>query len=217
MTKAYSYLRTSTQEQLRGDSMRRQLEQSRKYAAVHGLDLVESDEMKDVGVSAFKGLNATEGQLAGFLRLVRRKKIPVGSYLLVENLDRLSREHVFKAFGLFSEIVSAGVIVVTLKDGLIFDSKPDLGQMITSIVSMSRANEESELKRYRGSAAWVGKRQNADKKILTRLCPAWLSPKADRTGFNRQQRTCRSREENIRQLRRPRNGNRRHRPKLKPR
>jgi len=31
--KAYSYIRFSTPEQLKGDSLRRQLESSRKYAA----------------------------------------------------------------------------------------------------------------------------------------------------------------------------------------
>jgi len=36
---AYSYIRFSTPEQLKGDSLRRQLEKSQNYADEHGLDL----------------------------------------------------------------------------------------------------------------------------------------------------------------------------------
>jgi DNA invertase Pin-like site-specific DNA recombinase len=37
---AYSYIRISTPEQLRGDSLRRQLEASTAYAFANGLELV---------------------------------------------------------------------------------------------------------------------------------------------------------------------------------
>ena len=38
--RAYSYVRFSTPEQMRGDSFRRQTEAAERYAAAHGLDLV---------------------------------------------------------------------------------------------------------------------------------------------------------------------------------
>ena len=41
-------------------------------------------------------------------------EVEPGSYLLVESLDRLSRQHPFDAFGIFSQIVKAGVNIVTL-------------------------------------------------------------------------------------------------------
>jgi len=56
--KAYSYIRFSTPEQLKGDSLCRQLEASRAYAKQHGLVLDEN--LRDIGVSAFKGKNATD-------------------------------------------------------------------------------------------------------------------------------------------------------------
>ena len=43
MPRAFSYLRLSTDVQLKGDGLRRQLEASKKYAAEHGLDLVEAE------------------------------------------------------------------------------------------------------------------------------------------------------------------------------
>lgn len=47
--KAYSYIRMSSERQLSGDSLRRQLQNSRDYAAEHGLDLDET--LRDIGVS----------------------------------------------------------------------------------------------------------------------------------------------------------------------
>src|SRR5947199_3072743 len=102
MPQAFSYRRLSSAEQARGDGLRRQLDQSRAYALAHSLTLVEKDELKDVGKSAFKGANAVDGALGKFLAGIRSKKIKPGSYLLIENLDRLSRQQVFRSFGLFS-------------------------------------------------------------------------------------------------------------------
>src|SRR4051794_17399302 len=100
--KAYSYIRFSTPEQLKGDSLRRQLQLSRDYALQHGLELDE--ELKDIGVSAFKGKNRTDGALGRFINLVREGKIEPGSVLLVESLDRLSRDQILAALSQFSEI-----------------------------------------------------------------------------------------------------------------
>ena len=67
MAKAYSYLRFSTPEQIHGDSLRRQTEGARTYAATHNLELDESLTFRDLGVSAFRGANAVEGALGQFV------------------------------------------------------------------------------------------------------------------------------------------------------
>lgn len=51
---AFSYIRFSTPEQSKGDSLRRQTELSARYAEEHGLLLREDLKMHDVG-SAFTG------------------------------------------------------------------------------------------------------------------------------------------------------------------
>src|SRR5689334_6886495 len=114
MRKAFSYLRFSRPEQMKGDSLRRQLEASAKYADEHGLELDES--LQDRGVSAYRGKNRTEGALARFLDRVRSGDVKRGSVLLVESLDRLSREQVMSALSLFLDIVRAGITIVTLAD-----------------------------------------------------------------------------------------------------
>jgi DNA invertase Pin-like site-specific DNA recombinase len=184
MPQAYSYLRLSSAEQARGDGLKRQLDQTRAYALAHGLTLVEKDELRDIGVSAFKGANATEGALAGFLEAIRRKKVEVGSFLLIENLDRLSRQQVFRSFALFAEIVSAGIKIVTLSDQRVYDTEPDLGDMVSSIVTMERAHQKSKMRSFRIGAAWAAKRAKIDTAILTCKTKGWLRARTDKTGFD---------------------------------
>src|SRR5262245_24847644 len=95
--RAYSYLRMSTEDQLKGDSRRRQLEASKAYAEEHGLDLADDAQLEDIGISAFKGANARDGALGQFLTAVRAGLVERGSFLLVESLDRLSREEILPA------------------------------------------------------------------------------------------------------------------------
>ena len=57
--RAYSYIRMSTEQQLKGDSLRRQLEMSRAYAERYNLLL--DDTLRDLGVSAWKGVNKKKG------------------------------------------------------------------------------------------------------------------------------------------------------------
>ena len=65
--KAYSYLRMSTDLQLKGDSRRRQRDLSKAYADKNGLELMQEAELEDIGVSAFKGSNISDGALGSFL------------------------------------------------------------------------------------------------------------------------------------------------------
>jgi DNA invertase Pin-like site-specific DNA recombinase len=80
--KAYSYIRMSTETQLKGDSLRRQLEASENYAKNNNLELVDSIDglsLKDIGVSAYKGKNAQKGVLSVFLDALESDKIPENS------------------------------------------------------------------------------------------------------------------------------------------
>jgi DNA invertase Pin-like site-specific DNA recombinase/biopolymer transport protein ExbD len=181
--RAYSYIRMSTDMQLKGDSIRRQLESSEKYADEHGLDLVEKDRLQDIGISAFHGTHATEGALGRFLTAVRDKKVEPGSYLLVESLDRLSRQHPFDAFTIFSQIMTAGINIVTLVDQRVYSKATGFSDLILSIATMSRAHEESETKSQRVSAAWANKRKNVETRKLTAQCPAWLELSDDKRSF----------------------------------
>ena len=173
--KAYSYIRFSTPEQAKGDSLRRQLELSKRYAEKHGLELDEKLRV-DSGISGFNGDHLKpDSSLAQFLSELERGKVQPGSYLLIESLDRLSRQAVQKALRLFLQIIEQGVHIVTLSDGRVFKNETlDSLDLITSIMVMVRAHEESAIKSSRLSAAWEKKRSELQERKATATCPAWL-------------------------------------------
>ena len=175
--RAYSYLRFSTPEQLEGDSLRRQTSLAAAYASKHGLDLDQELTYEDLGVSAYRSSNANVGKLAEFLEAVQVGQVRPGSYLLVESLDRISRDHAFDAQHLLSGMIQKGVTVVTLLDERVYSleglRKDPMGMMY-SIMGFMRANEESAVKSRRLKQAWQHKRAIAGSKPLTRMLPAWL-------------------------------------------
>src|SRR4051794_7179131 len=94
---AYSYIRFSSPQQAEGDSLRRQHELRDAWLKRSGARLDTSLTLRDEGVSGFTGSHRTNPDrhaLAAFLDLVKKGRIPQGSFLVVESLDRLSREHI---------------------------------------------------------------------------------------------------------------------------
>jgi DNA invertase Pin-like site-specific DNA recombinase len=174
-TKAYSYVRMSTDIQLKGDSLRRQKESSKNYAEENNLELIET--LQDIGISAFSGKNSKDGALGVFLEAIESNKIEAGSYLLVESLDRLSRESVLTAFNQFTSILQQHITIVTLTDNQVYTKESvnnNIGQLFTSLGIMLRANEESKTKSIRLKAAWLNKRNSLSTKKYTGISPAWL-------------------------------------------
>jgi DNA invertase Pin-like site-specific DNA recombinase len=176
----------STEVQLQGDSLRRQLAASVQYADEHELELV--DPIRDEGVSAFRGNNREFGNLSRFLTQVEEGLIEAGSYLLIESLDRLSRQNVWDAFSLLGKIVSKGIRVVTLIDRQIYTSESgtdNQGQIFLALGSMLRAHDESKVKSVRSREAWKNKRRLAGSQKMTRTVPAWLKLSPDRQHIQR--------------------------------
>lgn len=115
--RVYSYRRFSSRRQAAGHSLQRQIESARRWCIEHDLELDESLALSDLGISAYKGDNVSRGALSGFLRAVETGHVPKGSILLVESLDRLSRNAIPEAMGLLTSIVRAGIRVVSMIDG----------------------------------------------------------------------------------------------------
>jgi DNA invertase Pin-like site-specific DNA recombinase len=177
MAKAFSYIRFSTPEQARGDSLRRQLQAAQDWCAQRGLVL--DDTLRDLGRSAYKGGHAQFGALRDFLALVEKGEIERGSFLIVESLDRLSREAVLVALPRLLDLIAAGITVVTLSDGQEYsDSRllADPSPLIMSLLIMMRAHEESRTKGMRVGKAWAQKRVLAAEtgQAMTAICPGWL-------------------------------------------
>jgi DNA invertase Pin-like site-specific DNA recombinase len=186
--KAYSYIRFSGPRQLKGDSLRRQTELSSKYAKEHGLTLDESLK-PDKGLSAFSGKHRLKGALGQFLALVNAGEISEGSILLVESLDRLSREEITEALEQFLAIIGSGIKIITLGDNNREYTKEtinsNVGELIVGLTIMSRAHEESKMKSFRVGKAWMAKREKASDggKKLTSKAPAWLKISSDKIAY----------------------------------
>ena len=72
--------------------------------------------LTDLGVSGYRGKNVKAGALGVFLKAIYDGTVPRGSYLLIENVDRLTRDEIPQATMLFLQIITAGVTVVTLSN-----------------------------------------------------------------------------------------------------
>ena len=187
MPVAYSYARFSSDKQKDGDSLRRQRDLALQFIERNPeleLDLDATLNLTDEGLSAYKGVAQTKGALGAFIRLVEDKQIASGSYLLVEALDRLSRQTPRQAFNQLNTLVDSGIVVVTLTDNKIYTREildNDHGMsLIFAIMLMARAHEESVTKGRRISAAWNNKfNKIKDGVQLTARVPFWIN-KEDR-------------------------------------
>ena len=176
-TRVYSYIRFSSDEQSEGDSTRRQTEWRDTYLRNHP-ELELDDELKllDEGRSAYKGEHRRDGALGKFLDYVQGDRVPTGSILLVESIDRLTRLEPFDAL----EMICFGLI----KHGIAIQTQiarydrnaMNNGQIHGLIAEIQRAYMESQHKSTRvraaRDAAFGAARDNQT--ILTARCPAWL-------------------------------------------
>ena len=186
--RAYSYKRFSTPAQAQGDSLRRQTAMAQAWADRRGVLLDTELNLTDEGISAYTGANRDVGSLGAFLSAVEEGTVPKGSWLLVESLDRLSREPAADASFEMQKIIRVGVTVVDLSDngGLgreyntdTLRSQDGLMHLIAMVLSFARGNQESAVKGMRVAAKYAEKRrvfgsdQTLTKPYTLRL-PGWL-------------------------------------------
>ncbi len=110
---AYSYRRFSSKNQTGNTSLERQLELAQDVCNDKGWKLV--DLPPDEGVSAFSGgdgqqaANFHKGNLGAFLKKVKRGEIKTGSILILERLDRFSRNYYDLVFPVWLNLLQSGI------------------------------------------------------------------------------------------------------------
>ncbi len=162
--RVYSYLRFSDPRQATGSSADRQLQYASEWAQQRGLQLDESLSLRDEGLSAYHQMHIKQGALGTFMRAVDEGRIPDGSVLIVEGLDRLSRAEPIQAQAQLAQIINAGITVVTASDGREYNRaglKAQPMDLVYSLLVMIRAHEESDTKSKRVKAA------------IRRQCEGW--------------------------------------------
>ncbi|WP_095068021.1 recombinase family protein [Pseudomonas sp. Irchel 3A18] len=174
MSKAYAYVRWSTAEQGEEgrDSHSRQITPLQAFTEAKGVPVVET--VIDKGISAFRGANARIGQLKGLLDRVENGEIERGDYIIVESIDRLTRQKLTDSVDLIQSILKKGVRLHTVFDNKTYsydDPSRDLETLILVGVIAKRAHEESETKSKRLKSSWLKKRDAAETTIIRKQCP----------------------------------------------
>src|SRR5262249_44955898 len=127
----------------------------------------------------FRGDNAAVGNFRSFLDAIRAGRVDPGSVLVVESIDRISRQGIDEGYDLIKGILKAGVRIVTLSPEREFDRDATKGLTKGALeiqLILERASEESERKSERCGQAWrqLKKKAAAERKPITRVAPAWL-------------------------------------------
>lgn len=183
MPKAYRYHRFSTPEQDTGTSLERQRKATKTLCEKHGWQLI-NPPLEDKGISAWKGDHLRVGELGRFTDRVAAGEIEPGSILVIENLDRLSREKLKNARRWIEDINEAGITVAVCSPELMLDeeamSGSNMGTMILYLMEASRSGGESSRKSNMLLAAQEKRMEKARKGIIyTNRMPAWLTGTKD--------------------------------------
>ena len=163
---AISYIRYSSLAQGAGDSERRQIEAAERYCKTHNLILTDKFKLHDRGKSGWKGTHRSEtGALGQLEKQLEGGLIPKGTTLIVENLDRLSRQEHTTALKLLLNLLDGGLEIVALSDNERRYTKESVNanimELMASVMVLSRGHEESQIKSYRSKANWSQKKKAA--------------------------------------------------------
>jgi DNA invertase Pin-like site-specific DNA recombinase len=158
--KGFNYIRFSTPEQRQVAQNLVSTDMAERYAASHDIELDDSLDLRDLGISAYRGLNARSGKLGLFLRPVESGKVQRGSVLLVESFDRLSRMEPASSLNQVIQLLDKAISIVEVANHKEYtrENISELGNSMESFIRMALAHEESKKKSQRVAAAWQNKR-----------------------------------------------------------
>ncbi len=176
-----SYSRVSSGKQARDgrDGLDRQAALFEAFCERHGLQPAP-DRLTDAGISAYSGKHRRTGALGRLLDAARQGAIPAGSVVVIEDVDRLSREVPTDALrllldGVFAQGLAIGVCrfdaVITEAD---FNA--NVGAALQLQLAIGQAHEYSARLSSRVLSAWKRSADAACSGVkLPRLAPFWIS------------------------------------------
>lgn len=176
---AISYTRFSSDAQRGGTSIARQLQLADAWVEKNGYYFDDRFMFSDPAVSG-TGDHKRKGALGVLLDMVARGDVPRGTPLVVEEIDRLTREPMLKAIKtVLADLIGGGVPIVTLGGNPTFYDEESIesGLIYKLIGEIQGANEYVAKLGRRVSAARERHREQAQdpnvKRLLSRL-PDWL-------------------------------------------
>ena len=154
---AFPYARWSSLEQSRGSSLARQIRATTEFIAAQGWKLA-SEPLIDSGKSAYTGENIESGALGTFAKSVLSGVRDVRNVaLVVEDLDRLSRQPADVMLSWLSPLVRKGLTISVVNTGQMITRElldNDIGSLMTTLISAFGSHAESRKKAVRVAAAW---------------------------------------------------------------
>jgi DNA invertase Pin-like site-specific DNA recombinase len=182
----YSYVRFSSKgRQAKGSSVQRQTQDTaagigpETWCSHNGVTL-SNVTYRDLGLTGWdpKKNNATHGELRMFLEACESGDVRPGSYLIVEKIDRISRQGVEEGMVLIRQIFKHCVSIVSLMSGRVY--RPDclktlMGGRLEIEIELEQAKQYSDNLSKRVTAAWQFMRDDERQGVLrhSRL-PPWL-------------------------------------------
>lgn len=140
-TKAYSFVRWSTNKQTDKDSFARQTRSAKEWCDENGYEL-DKTPFIGKGESAYKGKHLKTkngkalGALARFIQAVEQDDISSGSILCVDSVDRFSRQEILDALEPFTKLLNLGI-------GIVFTGSP-----LRTLLTRQRINKEPHLLQF---------------------------------------------------------------------
>ena len=191
---AYSYRRYSSSNQRDGSSLERQFEMAQEVCSDKGWTLV--DLPPDEGLSGFKGLNKIKGTLGTFLKRVNQGEIQKGSVLIIEKMDRFSRDEVDLVIPDFLKLLQNGIEIFSCVDQTHYtlaDIRKNPMTLTYAVMAMAMANDYSKSLGNRITKSFdirLAQCQQGDKYNLGSWKPYWVDfigehKKAGEFGLNK--------------------------------
>lgn len=185
-----AYLRWSTFEQGNCDrsSEVRQDAAINSYADHHGLKI--TTRLLDKGKSAYTGRNLSDGELGKLARRLNLLEIdPSRTLLIVEELDRLSRQPPGTMVTWITPLLNLGLTIVVAKTGQIITEatmNSDFGGFVQMMSQAFSANDFGRKQSDKGKASWSKRRaMAAEGELIARhRARGWLGWNQDTKRFD---------------------------------
>lgn len=176
MSKAISYIRFSTGKQAKGSSHERQQAMLASWLTANPDFTLSSESFKDLGISGFSGKHLKSG-FGLLLEAVENGSIQSGDVILIEAMDRVGRLEPMEMLPLLSRIVSRGVDIVTLDDGIRYDRESaNSNHLFLLVAKVQQAYQYSDALSRRMKASYsLRKRAAAGGVTPKRHTPVWLT------------------------------------------
>ena len=179
MQEAIIYARYSKADQSKGHTVERQLENTREVCAARSLTPSSKLTFVEKGKSAFTGANRAKGSLLRNLENEIAAGAHTGRTLVVEHLDRISRQGHDEVRDFMRVCSDNGVAVATWDGGRLYPAgeRVEMVKVIEVILKAEVAREESEKKSFRIRKKFAARRDRAattGERLIASRPPSWI-------------------------------------------